>query len=150
MFREGEKTITNNEARALLPLGPPLYSEDTLTDRPERFFASEMIRASLFRTLKKEVPYCCEVRIDAFKEPKPQDKKQVIRMKAVVLVERQSQKGIVVGKGGDQIKKVGMDARKHLQDFFQTQVMLELNVKVEKDWRKNEKRLKEYGYLKPK
>lgn len=81
-----------------------------------------MIRASLFQNLKKELPYCCEVRVTEFKVPTSQKEKQVIRMKATVFVERNSQKIIVIGKGGQVIKKVGMDARKQLQDFFQMQV----------------------------
>jgi len=81
-----------------------------------------MIRASLFQNLKKELPYCCEVRLTEFKEPKSEQEKQVIRMKATVFVERDSQKIIVIGKGGGVIKKVGMDARKQLEDFFQMQV----------------------------
>jgi GTP-binding protein Era len=148
MFPHGSITITDQEARALLPISPPLYDEDTLTDRSERFFASEMIRASLFQNLKKELPYCCEVQVTEFKEPSSDSTKQVIRMKATVFVERDSQKVIVIGKGGEVIKKVGMDARKSLEDFFQKQVYLELNVKVDKDWRKNESRLKQLGYLK--
>ena len=86
------------------------------------FFASEMIRASLFQHLKKELPYCCEVQVTEFKEPSTDSTKQVIRMKATVFVERDSQKVIVIGKGGEVIKKVGMEARKQLEDFFQSQV----------------------------
>jgi GTP-binding protein Era len=81
-----------------------------------------MIRASLFQNLKKELPYCCEVQVTEFKEPSSDSTKQVIRMKATVFVERDSQKVIVIGKGGEVIKKVGMDARKSLEDFFQKQV----------------------------
>lgn len=147
MFPDGVHTITDEAAKALLPLGPPLYDEDVLTDRPERFFASEIIRAALFQNLKKEVPYCCEVRITNFKEPKETDKKQIIRIDAAVIVERDSQKGIVVGKGGEKIKQVGIEAREKLEDFLQTQVYLDLFVKVEKDWRKKEDILKQYGYL---
>ena len=97
---------------------------------------------------KKEVPYCTEVQITEFQEPTPEDKNPVIRMKATIFVERESQKGIVVGKGGQQIKKVGMRARKGLEEFFQSKVHLELSVKVDKDWRSKEERLKKYGYLK--
>jgi GTP-binding protein Era len=146
-FPSGVKTVTDEVAKELLPLGPPLYDEDTLTDRPERFFASEIIRASLFQNLKKEVPYCCEVRVTGFKEPKEADKKQIIKITAAVIVERDSQKGIVVGKGGDIIKKVGIEAREKLEEFLQGQVYLDLHVKVEKDWRKKEDILKQYGYL---
>lgn len=147
MFPEGQITVTDEIAKELLPLGPPLYDEETLTDRSERFFSSEIIRASLFQNLSKEVPYCCEVRINSFKEPKNGDRKPVIHITASVVVERDSQKGIVVGKGGEIIKKVGIEARKKLEDFLQSQVHLELQVKVEKDWRKNEDILKQYGYM---
>lgn len=102
-----------------------------------------MVRASLFQNLKKELPYCCEVAVTEFKESR-----DIIRMKATIFVERDSQKSIVIGKGGDALKKVGIEARKHLEDFFGLQVYLELTVKVDKDWRKNESRLKQLGYLK--
>jgi GTP-binding protein Era len=142
-----EKTITPQQAQRLLPLGPPLYEADALTDRSERFFASEIIRGALFTNLKKEVPYCCEVRIQQFREPRPSDKKALIRIAADVVVERESQKSIVVGKGGETIKKVGIEARQELEGFLQSQVHLDLNVKVEKDWRKNQDILKSYGYI---
>lgn len=147
MFQSGVQFLTDDDAKALLPYGPPLYDEEILTDRPERFFASELIRESLFETLKKELPYCCEVRIEEFKEPKPNDRKQVNRIKATVYVERDSQKLIVIGKGGAQIKLVGTLAREKIERFLQEKVFLELNVKVNKDWRKNEDQLKEFGYL---
>ena len=147
MFKEGVQFISNEEAKRILPVSPPLYDEDTLTDRSERFFASEMIRATLFEKLKKEMPYCCEVRVTEFKEPKPDDKNPAIRIKATILVERDSQTGIVVGKGGQKIKDVGVDARKRLEDFFGEKVHLDLFVKVDREWRRDEKKLKEYGYL---
>ena len=87
-----------------------------------RFFASELIRESLFETLKKELPYCCEVRIENFKEAKPGDKKKINRIKASVVVERDSQKKIVIGKGGEQIKKVGVLAREKIENFLQEKV----------------------------
>ena len=147
MFQSGVQFLSDEDAKALLPPGPPLYDEEILTDRPERFFASELIRESLFETLKKELPYCCEVRVDEFKEPKVGDKKPVNRIKATVFVERESQKLIVIGKGGAQIKAVGVLARDKIETFLQEKVFLELIVKVNKDWRKNEDRLKEFGYL---
>jgi len=140
--------VTDEEAKAILPVGPPLYDEDALTDRSERFFASEIIRASLFGNLGKEIPYCCEVRIAQFIEPKPNEPKQVIKITADICVERDSQKGIVVGKGGQKIRDVGVDARKELEEFLQGKVHLSLHVKVDKDWRKDEDKLKAYGYLK--
>jgi small GTP-binding protein len=147
MFRGGVQYLTTDDAKSLLPSGPPLYDEETLTDRPERFFASELIREALFETLKKELPYCCEVRIDEFKEPKPNDPKPVNRIKATVYVERDSQKLIVIGKGGAQIKQVGTMAREKIEEFLQEKVYLALEVKVNKDWRKNDEQLKEFGYL---
>jgi len=143
MFRPDVRTIAPEEARDILPISPPLYDKDTLTDRTERFFASELIRAALFGELGKELPYCCDVRVTEFK-----DSEDIIRMKATIFVERDSQKGIVIGKGGQKVKDVGIDARKRLVDFFQTKVYLDLSVKVDKDWRKDEAKLKAYGYLK--
>jgi len=147
MFRPGVKFIQDEEARSLLPLCPPLYSQDSLTDRSERFFASEIIRAALFRNLGKELPYCCEVRIEEFREPKPGDNSRVVRINGIILVERESQKGIVVGKGGQKIKDVGTAARKELEEFLQDKVHINLKVKVEKNWRKDEEKLREFGYL---
>ena len=109
MFVSGQNMLNDEQARQLLPISPPVYNADTLTNCLERFFASEMIRAAIFQTLKKEVLYCCEVRVTQFKEPFPNKKKQVIQMATSVLVERESQKAIVVGKGGLVIKQVGME-----------------------------------------
>eukprot|EP00551_Chaetoceros_affinis_P004305 CAMPEP_0203668320 /NCGR_PEP_ID=MMETSP0090-20130426/4974_1 /ASSEMBLY_ACC=CAM_ASM_001088 /TAXON_ID=426623 /ORGANISM="Chaetoceros affinis, Strain CCMP159" /LENGTH=523 /DNA_ID=CAMNT_0050532721 /DNA_START=91 /DNA_END=1662 /DNA_ORIENTATION=+ len=149
MFKDkGVMFLSNEEARGIIPYGPPLYDEDTLTDRSERFFASEIIRATLFCKLGKELPYCCEVIIDEFREPKPQDKRKLTRIMATICVERESQKGIVVGKGGVKIKDVGVEARKQLEEFLQEKVHLKLNVKVDKNWRRDESKLKAYGYLK--
>jgi len=142
MFCDGVKFISNEQAKALIPKGPPMYDQDTLTDRTERFFASEMIRAAIFEEFKKEVPYCTEAKVTEFKESP-----DMIRMKATIFVERDSQKGILVGKGGQQIKKVGVRARKSLEDFFRTKVYLDLSVKVDKDWRRNESSLKKFGYI---
>jgi GTP-binding protein Era len=147
MFLPDQKTINDSEAFKLIPMSPPLYDPDTLTDKTERFFASEIVRAVLFTSLGKELPYCCEVRIDEFKEPQRGDKRPVIKIKASICVERDSQKGIVVGKGGSKIKEVGVEARKQLEDFLQSSVHLDLNVRVDKNWRRDEKKLKEFGYL---
>lgn len=147
MFPEANKFfLTQEEAAQLLPISPPLYDTELLTDRPERFIASEMIRAALFQTLRKEVPYCCEARLESFKEQPDES----LRLEAIVIVERESQKAIVIGKGGSVIKDIRLQAQKALEDFFQTKVALFLTVTVEKDWRKNEKRLQEYGYMQPK
>ena len=114
--------LSNEDSQAILPISPPLYDTEALTDRTERFVASELIRASLFECLKKELPYCCEVRIDKFREPRKEDKKKIIRIEASVVVERDSQKLIVVGKGGEKIKEVGIRAREKLEDFLQSKV----------------------------
>lgn len=148
MFLPGVQFPSNDDARRLIPESPPLYDEDTLTDRTERFFASEIIRAALFRKLGKELPYCCDVRIEEFKEPKEGQKDPIIRIRATIYVERDSQKGIVVGKGGLMVKDLGSDARVQLKDFFQSKVHLTLNVSVDKNWRKDENKLKAYGYMK--
>jgi len=147
MFRDTDKLfLSQEEVSSLLPISPPLYDTELLTDRPERFIASEMIRAALFQTLRKEVPYCCEVRLQSFKEQPDES----IRMEATIVVERDSQKAIVIGKGGSAVKDIRIQAQKSLEDFFQTGVALFLTVVVDKDWRKNEKRLQEYGYMQPK
>mmetsp|Transcript_24687 Transcript_24687/g.57532 ORF Transcript_24687/g.57532 Transcript_24687/m.57532 type:complete len:99 (+) Transcript_24687:1073-1369(+) len=97
--------------------------------------------------MKKEIPYCCEVRIDSYREPRPRDAKKLVRMAATILVDRESQKPIVIGRGGQMIKAVGIHARKKLEEFLKNQVHLDLSVKVEKDWRRSEKKLKALGYL---
>lgn len=123
MFSDMKKhLISDSEAKALLPMGPPLYGVDALTDRTDRFVASELIRSALFELLKKEIPYCCEVRVDSFREPRGGDKKRVIRISASVVVERDSQKKIVVGKDGEKIKAVGVAARAKLEEFLSNQV----------------------------
>eukprot|EP00956_Cyclotella_meneghiniana_P007964 scaffold10576_cov22-Cyclotella_meneghiniana.AAC.1 len=153
--------LSNEDAREILPIGPPLYDPDFFTDRTDRFCASELIRETLFEKLGKELPYCCEVRIESFDESKrnfdddnnhdgndeTKRRKSMIRIDATIIVERESQKGIVVGKGGKQIKDVGMDARKKLQKLFGAKIFLELRVKVDKNWRNNADKLKQYGYM---
>eukprot|EP00527_Entomoneis_sp_CCMP2396_P001617 CAMPEP_0198143682 /NCGR_PEP_ID=MMETSP1443-20131203/9369_1 /TAXON_ID=186043 /ORGANISM="Entomoneis sp., Strain CCMP2396" /LENGTH=435 /DNA_ID=CAMNT_0043806955 /DNA_START=164 /DNA_END=1471 /DNA_ORIENTATION=- len=148
MFPTDVQLITDEEAKQILPLSPPLYDQGLLTDRTDRFIASELIRSSLFETLKKELPYCCEVRVQQFKEATEEDK--LIRIWADILVERDSQKVIVIGKNGDQVKKVGIAARQKLEEFFQTRIGINLRVKVDKDWRKKDNKLQEFGYLKVK
>ncbi|KAL9182224.1 hypothetical protein ACHAXT_012876 [Thalassiosira profunda] len=157
MFANDAPMMSNGEARRLLPLGPPLYGPDFFTDRTDRFCASELIRETLFQSLGKELPYCCEVRVETFDESRryaDEDngagggkKKSMIRIGAVILVERDSQKGIVVGKGGQKIKDVGVDARRRLQEFFGVKIFLDLRVKVDKNWRNNAEKLKKYGYM---
>jgi GTP-binding protein Era len=133
MFKD-KPMLSNENAKEILPIGPPLYDPDFFTDKTDRFCASELIRETLFEKLGKELPYCCEVRIESFDESKryldddddgndtTKKRKSMIKIGATILVERDSQKGIVVGKGGNQIKDVGMDARKKLQALFGTKV----------------------------
>ncbi len=125
-----------------LPENPPYFPKDDLSDRSERFFASEMIREKIFLHYKKEIPYACEVVVESFKE-----EEEIIRVRAEIFVERDSQKGILIGKQGSSLKRVGTDARKAMESFFQKKVFLELHVKVDKDWRSNPLKLKRYGYL---
>lgn len=124
-----------------LPVHPPYYDKEELTDRPERFFASEIIREKIFTNYKKEIPYSTEVAIDQFTED---DK--LIRIRAIIFVERSSQKGIIIGDKGKAIKHVGIQSREALEAFFGKQVYLETHVKVEDDWRKNKNKLRKFGY----
>lgn len=126
---------------SLLPEHPAYFPDDDLTDRPERFFASEIIREKIFLNYKQEIPYSSEVVIQEFKE-----KEDIIVILAEILVERNSQKGIVIGEKGSMLKKIGTQARKDLESFFQKKVFLETRVKVDPDWRNNELRLKQLGY----
>lgn len=124
-----------------LPEHPPYFPKDELTDKPERFFAAEIIREKIFLNYKKEVPYSSEVVITEFNEDE-----KIIRMRAEIYVERKSQKGIVIGKGGEALKKTGIQARQDLEQFFDKQVHLETFVKVEPDWRKKQAKLERFGY----
>lgn len=127
---------------ALLPEGEPYYETDALTDKPMRFFVSEIIREKILKLYSKEVPYSCEVVVEQYEESA-----KMIRMRAVINVTRDSQKGIIIGKKGDGIKRLGIESRKNIEAFVGKKVFLELYVKVAKDWRNDEKSLKEYGYL---
>lgn len=124
-----------------LPVHPPFYDKEELTDRPERFFASEIIREKIFKNYKKEIPYSTEVVMEDFKEDT-----DIIRMRATIFVERNSQKGILIGEKGKMLKKVGIEARQDLEVFFGKKVHLETFVKVEPDWRKNKLKLRKFGY----
>jgi GTP-binding protein Era len=124
-----------------LPVAPPFFPKDQLTDKPARFFVDEIIREKILLNYDKEIPYSVEVEVESFKED---DK--LIRIDAVIYCERESQKGILIGKAGSALKRVGSQARKDIEDFFQKQVFLQLFVKVDKDWRSNTSRLKHYGY----
>lgn len=130
------------EIKALLPESPPYYDKDALTDKPEKFFVSEIIREKILMNYKKEIPYSCEVEVEEFKE-----EKNIIRIRAVIMVIRESQKGILIGHQGKSLKKVGTEARLDMEKFFDKKVFLELYVKVNKDWRNNETQLKRFGYL---
>ena len=126
----------------LLPVSPPFFGKDALTDKPARFFVTEIIREKLLLDYDKEVPYSAEVIVEKFEE-----KENAIHIMAVIYVERDSQKGIIIGKGGEKIKKVGIAARHDIEKFFGKKVFLEMFVKVEKDWRNREKKLREFGYM---
>ncbi|MBI1768553.1 MAG: GTPase Era [Bacteroidetes bacterium] len=125
-----------------LPEHPGFYPKDDLTDKSERFFASEIIREKIFMNYEQEIPYSTEVGIESFKE-----EEAIIRIRATIFVERDSQKGIVIGKGGSSLKKVGTDARKDLEKFFGKKIFLETHVKVSDNWRKQKLRLKQFGYF---
>lgn len=125
----------------LLPENPPFFGKDELTDKNERFFLQEIIREKILLNYQKEIPYSVEVEVESFKE---QDK--LIDVRAVIYVARDSQKGIIIGKGGQMIKKVGTEARRDAEEFFGKQLYLELFVKVAKDWREKDNQLKKFGY----
>lgn len=126
----------------LLPPSPPFFGKDALTDKPMRFFVTEIIREKILLNYDKEIPYSAEVLVEKFDE-----KEKTIHIMAVIYVERDSQKGILIGRGGARIKKVGIDARKDIETFFDKRVFLELFVKVEKDWRNRETKLRQFGYI---
>ncbi|HEU5147216.1 MAG TPA: GTPase Era [Chryseosolibacter sp.] len=128
--------------KTFLPNHPPFFPQDEFTDRTERFFASEIIREKIFENYEEEIPYSCEVGVTSFK-----DEPDIIRISAVIYVERDSQKGIVIGKGGSSLKKVGTEARKDLEAFFGKKIFLETHVKVAGNWRKEKNRLRQFGYL---
>ena len=125
----------------LLPESPAFYPKDQLTDKPERFFVNENIREKILLNYKKEIPYAVEVDTEEFFE-----EENIIRMRSVIMVERETQKGIIIGHKGSALKKVGVEARKDLEKFFGKQVHLELYVKVNKNWRSDQRQLKRFGY----
>ena len=126
----------------LLPDSPPFFGKDALTDKPARFFVTEIIREKILLNCDKEVPYSAEVLVEKFDE-----KERSIHIMAAVYVERDSQKAIVIGKGGAMLKRIGIDARKDIETFFGKKVYLEIFVKVEKDWRNRENKLRAFGYI---
>ncbi len=125
----------------LIPESPPYYDKEELSDRPMRFFISEMIREKIFMHYKKEVPYATQVEVEEYLEDET-----IIRIRAIIYVERKTQKGIIIGHQGQKIKRVGIDARKDIQKFVDKKVHLELYVKVDKDWRGDDRKLERHGY----
>lgn len=125
----------------LMPDGPAYFDKESISDRPMRFFIAEIIREKIFLNLKKEVPYACQVEVTDYIE-----EEDIIKIRAVIIVERDSQKGIIIGTRGRQLKYIGIDARKDIEKFVEKKVFLETFVKVDKDWRQNENKLRKYGY----
>jgi GTP-binding protein Era len=125
----------------LLPESPPFYPKDQLTDKPERFFVNETIREKILMHYKKEIPYSVEIETEEFKE-----ETKIIRIRSVIMVERDTQKGIIIGHKGAALKRVGTEARKDLEKFFGKKIFMELYVKVNKNWRSNNNQLKRFGY----
>ncbi len=125
-----------------LPEGEPFFPKDALTDKPMRFFVSEIIREKILLNYKQEIPYSCEIVVEEFL-----DEEKIVKIRALILVNRESQKAIIIGQGGKAIKRMGTEARKELESFLEKKVFLDLFVKVDKDWRDDEKKLKRYGYL---
>ncbi|GCD76875.1 GTPase Era [Thermaurantimonas aggregans] len=130
-----------NRLLELLPVHPPYFDTDQLTDKSERFIVSEVIREKILLHYKEEIPYACEVVVEEFKE-----EENIIRIRAMIIVERETQKTIIIGKGGSALKRVGTDARLALEHFFMKKIYLELYVKVDPNWRFDTKKLKRYGY----
>jgi GTP-binding protein Era len=127
---------------ALLPEGPPYYEKDALTDKPEKFFISEIIREKILMNYKKEIPYSVEIVVESFKE-----EEAIIKIRALILVTRESQKGIIIGHQGKALTKVGTQARLDIEKFLDKKVFLDLFVKVRKDWRDSDTDLKRFGYI---
>ena len=125
----------------VLPKSPAFYPKDQLTDKPERFFVNEIIREKILMNYTKEIPYSVEIDTEEFFE-----EESIIRLRSVIMVERETQKGIIIGHKGSAIKRVGVEARKDLEKFFGKQVHMELYVKVNKNWRSNDRQLKRFGY----
>ncbi len=130
-----------HQIKDLLPEAPPYFEKDTLTDRPARFFVTEIIREKILLNYDKEIPYSVEVVVEKFTETN-----SLIKINVIIYVERESQKGIIIGHGGKSLKKIGSEARLDIERFFEKKVFLEIFVKVEKDWRNRDKQLKSFGY----
>jgi len=129
------------EIKANIPESPPYFDKEAMTDRPMRFFISEIIREKIFIHCKKEIPYACQVEIEEYKE-----EPGITKIRALIIVERNSQKGIIIGKGGEMLQRIGYESRKEMERFIESKVYLETFVKVDKDWRGSEQKLKKYGY----
>ena len=130
-----------NRIKELVPESPPYFEKDALTDKSERFFVCETIREKILKYYKKEIPYSVEIEVEEFKQ-----EEDIIRIRSIIYVIRDSQKGIIIGHQGKSLKKVGSLARRDLEHFFQKKIFLELYVKVNKDWRNDDNQLKRFGY----
>ncbi len=139
-------SVIETEIVKRLPEGPPYYPEDQLTDQSERFLVAEIIREKIMELTKEEVPYSVAILIEAFKEPKETDARRLTRIRAAIVTEKDSQKIILVGKGGSMIKRIGESSRKDIEAQLGNQVFLELFVRVEKDWSHDPKKVKEFAY----
>ena len=140
-LRNFQTEVVFNRIIELLPESPAFFPKDQLTDKPERFFVNEIIREKILLHYKKEIPYSVEVETESFA-----DSETIIHIRSVIMVERESQKGIIIGHKGEALKRVGVEARTDLEKFFGKQIHLELFVKVNKDWRSNARQLKRFGY----
>ena len=140
-LRNFQTEVVFNRIIELLPESPAFFPKDQLTDKPERFFVNEIIREKILLHYKKEIPYSVEVETESFA-----DSETIIHIRSVIMVERESQKGIIIGHKGEALKRVGVEARADLEKFFGKQIHLELFVKVNKDWRSNARQLKRFGY----
>jgi GTP-binding protein era len=140
-LRNFQTEVVFNRIIELLPESPAFFPKDQLTDKPERFFVNEIIREKILLHYKKEIPYSVEVETESFA-----DSETIIHIRSVIMVERESQKGIIIGHKGEALKRVGVEARTDLEKFFGKQIHLELFVKVNKDWRSNARQLRRFGY----
>ena len=140
-LRNFQTEVVFNRIIELLPESPAFFPKDQLTDKPERFFVNEIIREKILLHYKKEIPYSVEVETESFA-----DSEMIIHIRSVIMVERESQKGIIIGHKGEALKRVGIEARTDLEKFFGKQIHLELFVKVNKDWRSNVRQLRRFGY----
>jgi GTPase len=130
-----------------MPLSPPYFPKDQISDKTERFFITEIIREQILEQYRQEIPYSCEVVVESFKETETLKGEKLVRINAVIFVERPTQKSILIGKGGEGIKKLGSEARKSMETFLESKVFLELFVKVKENWRNDEQWLNRFGYL---